>query len=256
MARGKHNLGLLTGLDLTTELLELFDELPGAMFCLKDASGRYAAVNQAFVRRSSARTEREVIGKTAAELFVPALAERYERQDAEVLATGRALRGELEIIRRPGGAPGWYVTAKLPLIRDDGGGPHPVAVLSISTDLRSADAEDVTLHGLSRAVDLVRARFEDNPGAAPTNAEMAGAAGYSVSTLDRHMRRVFGLSPRQFVLTRRMDRAMALLTATDLPIAEVAERAGFYDQPAFTRQLARLVGETPAQFRRRSRAAE
>jgi AraC-like DNA-binding protein len=84
---------------------------------------------------------------------------------------------------------------------------------------------------------------------------MAQAAGCSLSTLDRQMRRVFGLSPRQFVLKHRVDTAMALLATTDVSIAEVANATGFYDQPAFTRQLARLVGETPAQFRRRSRAA-
>ncbi|MDR3202321.1 MAG: AraC family transcriptional regulator [Bifidobacteriaceae bacterium] len=255
MAREKHNLGLLTGLDLTEELLELLDELPGVMFCVKDASGRYVAVNPAFVRRSSARSEREALGRTAGELFVPELAERYEHQDSEVLASGRALRGQLEIIRHPEGRPGWYVTTKLPLVRDPGAGPRAIAVIAISTDLRSAAADDVTYHGLARVVELVRTRLAAEPSRAPASTEMAAAAGCSVSTLDRHMRRVFGLSPRQFVLKQRMDRAMTLLSTTDLPIATVAEQAGFYDQPAFTRQLARLIGETPAQFRRRSRAA-
>jgi transcriptional regulator GlxA family with amidase domain len=69
------------------------------------------------------------------------------------------------------------------------------------------------------------------------------------------MRKVFSLAPRAYLLKQRMDRAMDLLTETDLPIAEVACRAGFYDQPTFTRQLARLIGETPAGFRRRSKPA-
>jgi AraC-like DNA-binding protein/PAS domain-containing protein len=302
MVRTTDNGQLLGGADLTAELLELFEDLPGVMFCLKDSAGRYVAVNDTFVRRTSERTRRTVLGRTAGELFQPDLAERYEAQDAEVIATGRALRGELEIIRQIGGRPGWYVTTKVPLVRSDdadpggnggggnggggtmGGGGNGgggttgggigivgggagrggtagtasaarrvIGVLVISTDLKSADPEDVSLHGLSRAIDLVRSGLAKTPVVVPTTAQMAGAAGYSRSTLDRQMRRVFGLSPRQYVLQQRMDRAMGLLATTDTPIAQVAEATGFYDQPNFTRQLARLIGETPAQFRRRSR---
>jgi AraC-like DNA-binding protein len=104
-------------------------------------------------------------------------------------------------------------------------------------------------------VEFARERLDANPPRLPTNAELAAAAGMSVSTLDRTMRKVFSVPPRAYLLKLRMDRAMALLTETDLPIAEVACRAGFYDQPTFTRQLARLVGETPAGFRRRSKSA-
>ncbi|MDR1293702.1 MAG: AraC family transcriptional regulator [Bifidobacteriaceae bacterium] len=255
MASNSHN-PALGGLDMTPELLDLFNDLPGVMFCVKDQGGRYAAVNEAFVRRSSASTQHEALGRTARELFVPDLAERYEAQDSEVLATGKPLRGELEIIRATDdGEPGWYLTTKLPLVRDTGAGRVVVAVLAMSTDLRSSGTGDGGVAGLARVVELVRERLEATPPIVPTNAELAAAAGTSVSTLDRHMRKVFSLSPRAYILKQRMDRAMVLLAETDLPIAEIAHRAGFYDQPNFTRQLARLIGETPAGFRRRARTA-
>jgi AraC-like DNA-binding protein len=252
MASDTHKPGL-GGLDMTPELLDLFNELPGVMFSVKGRDGRYLAVNGAFARRSSAPTVREVLGRTARELFVPELAERYEAQDAAVLRTGEPLRGELEIIRAEGGEPGWYLTTKLPLVRDTGEGRTVVAVLAMSTDLRVLGAPDAGVAGLARVVDLVRSRLAADPRRPPTKAEMAAAAGMSVSRLDRTMRKVFNLSPRAYLLKLRMDRAMELLAVTDLPIAEVAHRAGFYDQPTFTRQLARLIGETPAGFRRRSR---
>ncbi|MDR0432732.1 MAG: AraC family transcriptional regulator [Bifidobacteriaceae bacterium] len=249
-----HNPGL-GSLDMTPELLDLFDHLAGVMFCVKDRDGRYVAVNEAFVRRSSAKTSREALGRTAMELFVPELAERYEAQDSEVLATGKPLRGELEIIRATSdGEPGWYLTTKLPLIRPTSTGRAPVAVLAVSTDLRPSGTADAGVAGVARVVELVRQRLDDEPHRPPTNAELAAAAGTSVSTLDRNMRKVFSLSPRAYILQQRMDRAMALLAETDLPIAEIAHRSGFYDQPSFTRQLARLIGETPAGFRRRARS--
>ncbi|MDR1118587.1 MAG: AraC family transcriptional regulator [Bifidobacteriaceae bacterium] len=297
---------LLGGLDLTRELIDLWAELPGVMFAIKDAAGRYAEVNEAFVRRSSARSRAQALGRTARELFLPDLAERYEAQDSEVMATGKPLRGELEVIRAQGGLPAWYLTTKLPLFqaaepldaaspnrgpdpasaRDPstgaggiGGreGPGPVlagppeagaagqrgsrtavGVVTISTELAALGSSDQIGEALTRVVALVRAALQEAAGGGaaprlPSVGELAASAGTSVSTLERNMRKVFGLSPRAYMLQQRIDRAMGLLADTDLPISEVAVRTGFYDQPSLTRQLVRLTGETPGGFRRRSR---
>ncbi len=66
-------------------------------------------------------------------------------------------------------------------------------------------------------------------------------------------RLVVGLSPGQLVVRARVDHARALLAGTDVPLSEVATACGSYDQPAFSRQFARLAGETPGQYRRRAR---
>lgn len=226
-------------------LVALFGELAGVLFCVKDAAGRYVEVNDAFVRRTRETRRDAVLGRTAAELFVPELAERYDEQDAAVLRTGRALRHELELIRGEGGSPGWYLTAKLPVRDADGA---VVAVAVVSEDVRSADESDPAMVSLARVAELVAARLADPP----RLAELAAAAGCTPSALERRVRRVHGLSPSQYVLRARIDAARALLTGTDTPLAEIALAVGFYDQPAFTRQFTRLAGETPGQHRRRS----
>lgn len=229
---------------LGPEMLQLMDELSATMFCAKDFAGRYVAVNQAFVDRTGERSRRAVIGRHSEDLFVGQLADHYAQQDRVVLDSGRPMRNELELIRRPGGMPGWYLTAKLP-VRVDG---VIVGLVSVSEDLRTYDAADVAVNSLSRVVALVHERLAGQI----TVADLARAAGCSPSTLDRRMRKVFSLSPQQFVLRTRIDHAAALLTAGDLSIAQVATAAGFYDQAVFTRTFGRLTGETPAQFRRRA----
>lgn len=231
---------------LTPALLRLHDDLTGTMFCAKDVTGRYVAVNEAFVRRTSERSRRAVVGRTAAELFLPQLAERYDAQDRAVLETGRSLHRELELIRRPGGAPGWYLTSKVPVHDAEG---EVVGLVSVSQALRTGDADEATVTALSRVAAFVRERLATPP----TVAELAAAAGCAPSTLDRRVRRVFALSPQQYVLRARLDHAAALLGGTDLPLAEVAAACGFYDQASFTRTFGRLAGETPAQFRRTAR---
>lgn len=234
---------------LTPALLTLADDLTGTMFCVKDAEGRYVLVNDAFVRRTNERSRRRVVGRTATQLFDPMLAARYDEQDRAVLTEGRELRRELELIRRPGGTPGWYLTSKAPVRAEDG---TMLGLVSISQALRGQDADPPTVASLTRVAALVRDRI-DSP---PTVAELAEAAGCSAATLDRRLRRVFALSPQQYVLRARVDHAAALLGGTDLPVAEVARASGFYDQASFTRTFGRLTGETPAQFRRAARSAD
>ncbi len=233
-----------------TELLELLDLLVDVIFCLKAVDGRYVAANAAFVRRTGRSSKREVIGRRAVDLFLPELAERYEAQDDRVLATGQALRDELELIRREDGSLGWYVTTKLP-VRPEPGDPQtgPVGVASISKDLRVPRDDDVDVHALQRVVDHVRANMTDTIRVA----DMAAVAGLSPAQLERRMRNVFGISATKYVLRARVDRAAELLTDTDLPVAEIAQAAGFYDQADLTHRFARLTNETPGQFRTKGR---
>jgi AraC family transcriptional regulator len=69
-----------------------------------------------------------------------------------------------------------------------------------------------------------------------------------------HFARLFktstGLPPHQYVIARRVERAKELLRGGDeLTLAQVAARAGFWDQGHFTRHFKRLVGVTPKRFR-------
>lgn len=228
---------------LNPALITLTEDLTGTMFCAKDCDGRYVFVNDAFLRRTNEKSRRVVVGRTAAELFDPHLAARYDAQDREVLTSGRALRRELELIRRPGGPAGWYLTSKTPVRAEDG---TVVGLVSISQALRGQDADPITVQSLNRIAQCVRERLA-NP---PTIAELAEVAQCSPATLDRRLRRVFALSPQQYVLRARVDHAAELLAGTDRPVAEIARAVGFYDQASFTRTFGRLTGETPAQFRR------
>lgn len=231
---------------LPDAMLALVNELTSTMFCIKDAQGRYVAVNPTFVLRAGARSAREVVGRTAKELFVPELAERYETQDDTLLATGTPLRNELEMIRPPGGSARWYLTSKVPL-RHDG---RIVGLVSLSQDLGGDAVDDPAMHSMTRVLEYI----ESHLGGQIRVAELAAVAGCSVDTLERRVRRVFHRSPGQLILTARIDRATVLLISGDDPIAAVANTCGFYDQAAFSRTFARLTGRTPAQFRRENRA--
>lgn len=225
------------------EVVELFEALVDVIFCAKDVELRYVAVNLAFVRRTGRRSRREVLGARARDMFAEGPAERYEEQDRRVFATGRPLRDELELIRRPDGTMGWYVTTKIPVVD----AAQVTGLVSVSRDLRRPSDESVEVAALSSVVRLVREHDESVRPLQP--ADLAASAGCTIDQLQRRMRRVFGISPTQYLLRERVDRAARLLATTSDPIATVAARCGFYDQAQLTRHFGRFIGLTPAQYR-------
>ena len=230
------------------ELLGLMETLINVIFCAKGLDGRYLEVNTAFVRRTGRRSKRDVVGRSAAELFLPELAERYEEQDCRVFETAAPLRDQLELIRRTDGELGWYLTTKLPVRGSDGDGV--IGLVSVSRDLLTPTDESIEMERLQAVVAHVRRNLAD-----PIRvADLAAVAGCSAGRLERRMKRVFGQSATQYVLRVRVETATRLLAETDEPIAEIATRCGFYDQPDFTRRFARLTNTTPARFRATARA--
>ena len=90
----------------------LFDGVGDTVYFLKDALGRYAAVNLTLAERTGRRRKEELIGLTADEVFPDPLGKRYAEQDRALIAGGVPMKGELELHLYPGGREGWCLTWK------------------------------------------------------------------------------------------------------------------------------------------------
>ncbi|MEZ5217502.1 MAG: AraC family transcriptional regulator [Ilumatobacteraceae bacterium] len=220
---------------------------PGVMWCVKAASGEYLAANLAFAERAGVAEPAQVVGRTAGELFPADLAVRYEEQDRSVLASGQVLSNELELITRPDGGIGWYVTSKSRWVGPAG---EVLGILSISVDLKTP-ADAAAPHGrLALAVDVARRRFAE-----PLSVhDLAEAAAMSEAALARAAKRWLGLTPKQLIMRFRLEEAVRLLSTTTVPVADVAGECGYYDQSSFTRHFRRVVGVPPAAYRAAHRA--
>jgi AraC-like DNA-binding protein len=98
---------------------------------------------------------------------------------------------------------------------------------------------------LLRARDLADARyFEDL-----TVADMAAAAALSPAHFSRCFKAAFGESPHQYLLTRRLERAAALLITTDWTVAAVGVAVGARSIGSFTTSFRRMYGTTPQAYR-------
>jgi AraC-like DNA-binding protein len=98
---------------------------------------------------------------------------------------------------------------------------------------------------LLRAKDLADARFFESLEVD----DLAAAAGLSKAHFSREFRRTFGESPYVYLLTRRLERAAALLRNTDHSVAEVCLEVGLQGVGSFTTSFKRMYGMTPTAYR-------
>ena len=85
---------------------------------------------------------------------------------------------------------------------------------------------------------------------------LARVSGVSEAHFARSFKEAFGVPPHRYLLTRRIERAKALLRDTDLPITDIAFQTGWESLGTFGRTFRDITGESPSALRARERAAE
>lgn len=98
---------------------------------------------------------------------------------------------------------------------------------------------------LLRAKDLIDARYAE-PLDVPA---LARAAKLSPAHFSREFRRAFGETPHQYLLTRRLERAAALLRSTDRSVTNICFTVGLRSVGSFTTSFRRAFGMTPTAYR-------
>lgn len=84
---------------------------------------------------------------------------------------------------------------------------------------------------------------------------LASVSGVSEAHFARSFKDAFGVPPHRYLLTRRIERAKALLRDTDQPIIDVAFQTGWQSLGTFGRVFRDITGESPTELRDREQAA-
>lgn len=228
---------------IEVELLErLFDRAPDVAFFVKDADGRYIAVNDSLVERHGLKRKSQVIGKCPRDICPGDFGRIPTEQDEKVLHTGRLLVDHLELQWHRPNDPVWCLTTKLP-IHDSSGAV--VGLIGFSRDIRVP----VEPHEIPKDFALALEEFEQSLSLDVTPAWFARRSKLSSQRLARLTKRLFGLTPSQFITKSRIAAASRMLSDPKQPVSEIAHACGFYDHSAFTRAFRSATGMTPTEFR-------
>lgn len=237
---------LLSQLGSLAFVEELFDRVHEAVFTVKDPKGRYLAMSQSGVERCGLRSKEAALGKTAFDLWPPEMAKRYAEQDAKLFRTGRPIVDALDLTLYPDRRPGWCLTQKVPL-RDRAG--RMVALACLSTDLPEPSRTGLIDAPFAAAVDHIHEHYAEGL----RMDQLSALAGVTPSQFERRMKKVFHLSPGQYVMKVRIQAASEALSVSDQPIAAIADDVGFCDQAALSRHFKQVTGLSPAAYRKWAR---
>jgi len=223
-------------------LEQLFDRSPDVAFFMKDAAGRYISVNDSLVARHGLKHKSQVIGKCPHEICSGDFGRIPSEQDEKVLRTGRPLLDHLEMQWHRPNSPVWCLTTKLPVLDSNGG---IIGLIGFSRDVRVP----VESHEIPSGFASALAEFEHTLLSDVTPAWLARRSQLSVQRLARLTKRLFGLTPSQFITKSRIAAASRMLRESEKSVAEIAHACGFYDHSAFTRAFRLATGITPSEFR-------
>lgn len=206
------------------------------------------AGNPAFVKRCGFSKESEIIGISDHLVFSPRLAEKYQKDDEQVMQTGKPLLGIIELFPNQEGKPEWFITDKLPLFDTAG------KVCGLCGTVRSYDAQRAAMQPyleLAAVADHLKLHFREKLDVPM----LAKIAKMSVRQFERKFRATLQMTPQEYMIRMRVIEACSLLVRTNQPVTSVALDSGFYDHSDFARQFRKHMGQTASQYRLERRKA-
>lgn len=224
-------------------LEQLFDQVSDMAFFIKDARGKYVAINQSLIARHGFANKSEVLGKKPSDICNGDFGRIPSEQDNLILRTGVSIVDHLEMQWEMPGRPVWCLTTKLPL-KDEAG--QTIGIVGFSKDVRSAVEPSTVPTSFARALEV----FERDlpPEASPS--WLAKLAKMPTHRFAKTMKLIFGLTPTQYVAKSRIGKASNLLLQSNMNISEIAQNCGYFDHSAFSRAFKKATGFTPISFRR------
>lgn len=124
--------------------------------------------------------------------------------------------------------------------------------MGVDRDQKQRGQDPALLRRLLRAKDRMdAASHEDWP-----VERLASVSGVSEAHFARSFKDAFGVPPHRYLLTRRIERAKALLRDTNIPIIDIALETGWQSLGTFGRVFRDITGESPSELRAREQAAQ
>ena len=224
-----------------SQLGELFNYLPMVVFYSKDLQGTFTGGNRRFEEMHGLDSG-GMVGLTDYDLHSPEIASRYRAEDHRVIASGMPVPNQAWMVPDGNGVLRWWISSKIPL-RDNSGAICGVAGVMYEISRMGGIMEPFAR--LEPALQMIH----EQPGSTLATGRMAAACNFSASQFNRVFRQLMGQSPQQYLVRHRLEIAKRLLVRTELPLAEIAMQAGFYDASVMGKKFRELEGSTPRAFR-------
>jgi AraC-like DNA-binding protein len=224
-------------------IADIFNHLPDVFFFVKNRESLLITGSQNLLERLGIMSAHDIAGRPDSDFFPEHVVKAFHTDDQIVLRTGKPLINRLEIWYDEQRTLNWFLTTKVPLRGKDG---KIVGLMGITR----RDASRSTYEAES-GIAVITAYVREHSDRILTTAKLARACGLSERTLFRKVRQALGITPYEFMLRIRVQKAAEALIQTPDSILNIAIDHGFCDQSTFTQHFRKRMGMTPREFRQR-----
>lgn len=221
----------------------LFEYMDDVCFFAKDLDGRLFASNATLLKRYNLEKESDIIGKTDFDFVSRSIAEKYRKDDLEVIRSRKPMLNIVELALNAAGVPDWSTTNKLPIISTDG---DVIGVMGTIQRYHFNKPANPALPNFQDIVQYITSHYDERI----TVKELARRMNISVRSFERTFKAIFNITPQQFIIKTRIFNACDRLRE-GLSVSETALACGFYDQSSFAKLFKKHMGLSPLQYIRR-----
>ena len=221
---------------------ELSDSFPDIALTIKNGEGRIVFTNRFNSSISGWTSPADQIGYTSDELYPPDQATVYAGRDREVFETGKPIVDRIYGFVADRSSDLNCVTVR-PIDGLDGSRIGTVTVYyRAQNKMKAANWYDPIRKSI--------AYLNEHVAESVSVERLAAISHYSVAQFRKLFEQLTQMTPSEYVLRTRVNKARTLLTTTDRRIADIAVETGFCDHSHFIKTFVRLVGKTPNRYRR------
>jgi len=220
----------------------LFDTLHEVAFFMLDKSGRIIMFNRRSCELFNFRNEAEAIGKTNYDLFPKHLADHYTASDRHIMENKKPVLDELEV--SPVESNRLTIHSKFPVYGKKG---QVIGVAGLYKFIDNVSDNPNWFGHFTKVINHIHTHYASKL----SIDELAKLSHLSESQLTRRFRKLFGVSPHEYIMRVRVDAARTLLEETRRTISDIALEVGFTDHSHFIRTFKQIRGITPTAYRKK-----
>ncbi len=223
-------------------LCRLFDYIPGVYLFVKNTKSQFTLANNNLLKMLGVKSFKDILGKTDRDFFVRDVADKYIEEDRMVMSQDKPFENRIWLVPDSEGTLAWYLCTKVPLYSKAG---EVMGIAGILIDYQSAGSVLKPYTEIADVVQYITKHYHEKIDVE----KLAHMAHLSISQFDRKFKKLFHISPLQYVNKVRINAACQMLVRTDENITNVALNCGFYDHSYFTKRFTKTMGISPKEYR-------
>jgi AraC-like DNA-binding protein len=223
-------------------LLDMFDYCSHSNLVIKDLESRFVIATQSFVEMVGAKNRETIIGKNDYQYFTQYLSDLYISEDKTVFS-GEPYQNRRWLVPQKKSYVAWCLASKWPIYSKT---QKIIGLCCTLSHFSKADSKYQEHAGMPLVVEYIESNFTQDV----SIETLADLAKLSVSQFNRNFKKIFQITPSDYINHTRLNSASQDLISTRKSITQISSENGFYDSSYFAKQFKKQFHCSPGEYRK------